>query len=149
MWGTFKTSPKSKGHVGNVPHEMAAPCEHVADQDASEPIEAVAEPTDDRVRPSHYWTWRLLSAGFSAEECEAIRGIRRDVVLAHVLRAADEGLPVRAEWCLSAELLAAIRRAVPAGGPVEIRPLLDRLPPGTRYEEVQLFLKCLGWGDNG
>jgi hypothetical protein len=95
-----------------------------------------------QVRPSHYWTWRVLSAGFSAEECEAIRGIGRDVIVDHMLRAAEEGQPVRAEWCLSGELIDALRRTVGAEEPERVGPLLSCLPPGTRYEEVQLFLKC-------
>jgi ATP-dependent DNA helicase RecQ len=93
-------------------------------------------------RPCHYWTWRLLSAGFSVEECEAIREIGRDVILDHLLRAVEEGWPVRAEWCLSAELLEALRRTGGLEEPVQVRSLLSRLPSGTRYEEVQLFLKC-------
>jgi ATP-dependent DNA helicase RecQ len=91
-------------------------------------------------RPSHYWTWRLLSAGFSVEECEAVRQIGREEILDHMLRAVEEGWPVRVEWCLSGELVAALSRTASLEEPV--RSLLARLPPGTRYEEVQLFLKC-------
>ncbi len=40
--------------------------------------------------PSHYWTRRLLSAGFTVEECAAIRGLSRDVVLEHAQRAEHE-----------------------------------------------------------
>ena len=98
-------------------------------------------PPAPEARPSHYWTWRLLSAGFSVEECEAIRGIGRDMILDHMVRAAEEGWPVRAEWCLSAELLEALQRAVTSEEPLAARSL-SRLPPGTRYKEVQLFLKC-------
>ncbi len=94
------------------------------------------------VHPSHYWTWRLLSAGFSAEECAAIRGLEPDVVLDHALQAADNGLQVRAAWCLTPELLSALESVVGDGQPEQIRPLLARLPEGTRYEQVVLFLKC-------
>jgi len=94
------------------------------------------------VQPSHYWTWRVLSAGFSAEECEAIRGIDRETMLDHVLRALDDGRPVRAEWCLSAELLTALEAAVGPDEPARIRPLLAQLPAGTRDAEVRLYLRC-------
>ena len=40
--------------------------------------------------PSHYWTWRLLSAGFSLEECAAIRGLSREIVQEHAQRAKEE-----------------------------------------------------------
>lgn len=92
--------------------------------------------------PSHYWTWRLLSAGFSAQECEAIRGLSREAILEHVIRAVEEGWPVRMERCLSAELLRALDAVVGPDQPAEIRPLLARLPSGTRYAEVQLYLMC-------
>ena len=32
---------------------------------------------------SSYWTRRLLSAGFTVDECMAIRGLPREVVLEH------------------------------------------------------------------
>ena len=35
------------------------------------------------VRPSAYWTQRLLQAGFSVDECVAIRGLSREAILAH------------------------------------------------------------------
>lgn len=54
-------------------------------------------------RPPYYWTWRLLSQGFSSEECLAIRGITREVLLDHVFHAAENGLEVRLAWNLSAE----------------------------------------------
>ena len=40
--------------------------------------------------PSHYWTQRLMAAGFSLEECAAIRGLTREVVFEHAKLAAEE-----------------------------------------------------------
>jgi ATP-dependent DNA helicase RecQ len=93
-------------------------------------------------QPPHYWTWRLLAAGFSMAECMAIRGLSREVVLDHALRAAESGLAVRAEWCLPPERLAAIASVVGRTRAEQIRPLLAQLPPGTLHEEVQIYLKC-------
>jgi uncharacterized protein YpbB len=92
-------------------------------------------------RPSYYWTWRLLSQGFQAEECQAIRGITREALLDHVCQAAENGLEVRSAWCLSAEMIAALDKVIGDNRPKQIRPLLAQLPPGTRYEEVQIYLK--------
>jgi ATP-dependent DNA helicase RecQ len=95
-------------------------------------------------RPSYYWTWRLLSQGFPADECLAVRGITRETLLDHVLQAAENGLEVRCAWCLPVELIAALDAAVDTSAgdkqPQQIRPLLAGLPPGTRYEEVQVYL---------
>lgn len=40
--------------------------------------------------PSHYWTQRLLSAGFTVDECAAIRGLSREIVLEHARLAERE-----------------------------------------------------------
>ncbi len=36
--------------------------------------------------PSHYWTLRLLAAGFTVDECAAIRGLDRQVIIEHAKR---------------------------------------------------------------
>ncbi len=60
-----------------------------AEIDRNQATEQLPSPVD---RPSYYWTWRLLSQGFSAEECLAIRGITREMLLDHVFRAEENGL---------------------------------------------------------
>jgi hypothetical protein len=104
-----------------------------------------SEPDRNRppaVRPAHYWTWRLLSKGFSAEEAAAIRRLDREVIVDHALQALEDGLPLRPEWCLTPELLAALKPLIGRTPPLSIRQLLPHLPAGTRYEEVDLYLKC-------
>jgi hypothetical protein len=83
-----------------------------------------------------------LSQGFSAEDCLAIRGITREVLLDHVLQALENGREVRPAWCLSAETMDALNAVVGDNRPQQIRPLLAQLPPGTLYAEVQIYLKC-------
>ena len=81
-------------------------CQSPRRQSGSRPA---AEQTPAAVnRPSFYWTWRLLSQGFPAEECLAIRGITRETLLDHVFQAAENGLEVRSAWCLPAETIAAL-----------------------------------------
>jgi len=98
--------------------------------------------------PSYYWTWRLLSQGFSLAECMTIRGLTREVVIEHALRAVEDGCRVRAEWCLSSGVLKAMEAAIGSGAPSRIGAILPQLPPGTRYEEVQLYLKCRQQGSD-
>ena len=45
-------------------------------------------------QPSHYWTQRLLAAGFTLDECAAIRGLSREVVLEHA-RLSDGPSPLQ------------------------------------------------------
>jgi len=77
-----KAAPASQGE----PAPAEAPPGSVA---APEPEPEPA--ADKQTRPAHYWTWRLLRAGFSVEECASIRGLRLEEVRAHARRAAEEG----------------------------------------------------------
>lgn len=117
-----------------------------AEPDASPPPATASEPTATLTlaepQPSYYWTWRLLTAGFTPDECSAIRGLDPSVVLDHALRAAEAGCFVKAAWFLSDETLRTFNDVIGPRVPERIRPLLAKLPRGTRYEEVQLFLKC-------
>jgi len=49
---------------------------------------------DPAEMPGYYWTWRLLSAGYSPRECEVIRGLSRDAVVEHVQQAKQHGLEI-------------------------------------------------------
>ncbi|HUY34682.1 MAG TPA: RecQ family ATP-dependent DNA helicase [Pirellulales bacterium] len=98
--------------------------------------------------PMHYWTWLLLSSGFTVEECMAIRGCEREVVLDHALRSVESGWIVDSSWFLSTEALRTLAEVIGPDEPARIRPLLSRLPAGIRYEEVQLFLKCRSGAKN-
>lgn len=108
-------------------------------QPAGEPPAATTD-IAPHSRPNHYWTWRLLSSGYSAEECQAIRRISEESLLDHLLRAAREGLKVDPRWILKGEQwqqLTALFGDAPA---TEIQPLLSQLPEGLRYRDVQFYL---------
>lgn len=119
--------------TASVQHERTSAAISEAHTNAAE--------SSDISLPSHYWTWRLLDRGFTPDECAAIRGVAAEVVLDHALRAAEAGHAIDARWFLNAALIAEIERVVGPGVPTRIRQLLQRLPRGTRYEEVQLVLK--------
>jgi len=105
-------------------------------------VRVAAEPRSTSAQPSHYWTWRMLAAGFTPEECSLARGLERAVVFDHALRAAEHGYPVSPEWFIAPSHLSALESLIGDETPSRIRPLLKQLPPGLRYEEIQLFLKC-------
>lgn len=113
-----------------------------ADTSTDGNAQASTSPAVFEPRPTHYWTWRLLHDGYSLEDCIAIRGLERELVLDHALRAIEAGWPVEARWFLSSEQIAAFDQVIGPAEPARIRPLLERLPRGTRYEDVQLYLKC-------
>ena len=93
-------------------------------------------------RPPYYWTWRLLSHGFQAEECSEIRGITRETLLDHLLQAAENGLQIRTDWCLPVETIAALDNWL---GTIRQNRYARSWPNfrlARAYQEVQIYLKC-------
>ncbi len=50
----------------------------------------------------YYWTWLVVSQGFTSEECLAIRRITREVFRDHLSQAAENGLEIKPGWNLAA-----------------------------------------------
>jgi ATP-dependent DNA helicase RecQ len=91
-------------------------------------------------RPPHYWTWRVLASGFSAEECQQIRGITADELCDHLLQAAKSGQPVEPRWVLNPQQLAALDRFVGKLPADRAASRLGNLPLGVKYRDVELYL---------
>ena len=142
--GQPQPSPTQPDHATESPRESEPPiaAEAPSSTEREPPIHGPAEPEADVPRPSHYWTWRLLAAGFTPDESAAIRGLERKIVIDHALRAVDSGWTVRAEWCFSSAALAVLREAVGDGSHEQIRPLMAQLPDNFRYEDVKLYIQC-------
>jgi hypothetical protein len=128
--------PSANDEVGG--EDLATSTDEPAERTAAFTGAGPAEPN----RPSHYWTWRLLKAGFTPQEIAEIRGLSEEVVLDHALRAADSGCGVDASWFMPPALVERIEQVIGPGTPTRLRTLLERLPHGTRYEHVQLVLKA-------
>jgi ATP-dependent DNA helicase RecQ len=79
--------------------------------------------------PPHYWTWRVLASGFSAEECRQIRGLTAAELTSHLLDAATSGQPVEPRWVFTREQLAALDRLANTDSP----------PAGFTSREVELY----------
>jgi ATP-dependent DNA helicase RecQ len=108
---------------------------------STSPKEDVTPYAPESDAPRHYWTWRLLDAGFSIQECLAIRGAVEDDLWDDVTRAEDEEMPFPLEAVLEPSLLATLDELVEESTDARIRPLLEELPSGTRYEQVALYLR--------
>jgi ATP-dependent DNA helicase RecQ len=94
------------------------------------------------VKPSFYWSWRLLWDGFTADECRQIRGLDDQQLVSHLLQAMDQQFPVSVGWMFSQQQLATLEDVVGDQVPRRLRPLLQRLPPEFRREHLQLYLRC-------
>jgi ATP-dependent DNA helicase RecQ len=96
---------------------------------------------EESAKPSYYWTWRLLSAGFPPDECAAIRGIPRKIVFEHAVRAVKNGFVVKQEWIMASELLATLDSLPAELRAGDLNDLMLQLPPTVTREEIMLYRK--------
>jgi ATP-dependent DNA helicase RecQ len=85
----------------HIPHidELGGPS-YIVDGGAAQPPAPHVSELPTSQRPTYYWTWRVLSQGFSADECMAIRGITREDLHNHLSQAAENGLMIEADRTL-------------------------------------------------
>jgi hypothetical protein len=128
-------APRARPAAERLAAERPAPENH------DEPTtKAAGLAAADRSATPHFWTWRVLSAGISADECRQIRGLDADTLYDHVLRAGREGQPVEAAWLLSGQQIATLDTLIGTRPLSEIRALAAHLPPGIKFRDVQLYL---------
>jgi ATP-dependent DNA helicase RecQ len=107
------------------------------------------DPAKRNSRPEHYWTWRLFDAGFTADECMAIRNIDRQTLLQHAVQAAEDGRLVAPRWCLSEETLGILEAAVGSANPDDLESVMLRIPNRIGTQEVRLFLASRAASEEG
>ena len=96
------------GQPSIAPHVTSEPGASARDVAVPSPTNASRQgrwyridlPDADQEVDSYYWTWRLLADGYRIEHVALVRGLERGEVIQQLLRAARNGMPVRAEWLL-------------------------------------------------
>jgi len=105
-------------------------------------------PVADTVREAHeaagphYWTWRLMSEGFSIEECAAIRQLDIATVLDHANSALNAGWQVKPDWLLPPDCAVLLQElsVFPTPGDVaKLQAQMPNVPP----ERLKLAIRCL------
>jgi len=94
------------------------------------------------VRPSWYWSWRLLNDGYSVADCLAIRGIGEADLLDHLACAVEENAFIDFHWLVTESDLTWLEGNCPADGDGIVRPLMESLPAAVSPQIVSLFVKC-------
>lgn len=96
-----------------------------------------ARPADGEKLP-HYWTWRVLAAGFSADEACQVRNLNRPALVEHLLAAAQDGCAVDLGWVFSAAQQQELKRLLANGAAIE---RAGKGPPsGISWAEAELYL---------
>ncbi len=125
--------------------------EYAAGKDLPDRTSALGPPAKPRraVRekrtPTVLATGKLLEEGRSVGEIAEIRSLDLTTVIGHVERLVQDGATLDLSPSLPApERTARIREALLAAGPDALRPVRERLGPGTSYEEIRIVRASLG-----
>ena len=117
------------------------------EQDA--PAAAPDDPDGSSTEAAHYWTWRLFDAGFSLDECMAIRNIDRETVWEHAVAAAEDGLRLDPRRFFAEETLKEMEASVGEVNREEIELAVPRLLRQFGAREARLYLACRAVAEDG
>ncbi len=101
-------------------------------------------PDEGAIKPTFYWTWRLLADGYSATHLQQVRGIDLETVYEHAILAAQNQLSIRPEWLLTADLREQLEGVLRESESLELSELLTQLPSTISPQQLRYYLKCLG-----
>ncbi len=68
------------------------------------------EMNPDVASAPYWWSWRLLSDGYSVADCAAIRRLKSDEILRHAIAAHESGLVLQARWFFGSSELSALEQ---------------------------------------
>ena len=93
------------------------------------------------IKPSFYWTWRLMADGYSTSDLQQMRGIELETVFDHAILAAQNRLPTQLKWLLSPSEVRQIEQLIDDVGTTEFSELFAELPPNLSVKQIQYYLK--------
>ncbi len=99
------------------------------------------EPAGRKIKPSFYWTWKLLQDGYTPDELQQVRQINYATVVDHATRAVEQGYQLHPEHVLSSAKLSNLKKTIDARQGVELKELLAELPPEISAGELVYFWK--------
>ena len=116
--------------------------EHATALASTNAIERLDSAASSTAKPSFYWTWKLLSEGYSVDQIQQVRNLDADTVLEHAVRAAEDQLQVEPGWVLSNTKQTFLNQFVDQHSDQRPAGLLSKLPAGVTAHELLLFLAC-------
>ncbi len=103
-------------------------------------------PAADQIKPSYYWTWRLLKEGYQRQHVQQIRSLDTATIFSHAIRAAEEGMDSQPLWLLSSAKIEMLEQYIQSQTPnvshEDPTPqMLAGLPDNLRIEELLYYFK--------
>ena len=90
------------------------------------------------VQPSWYWTWRLLSEGYTPAESAIVRQMSLDQVRDHAIQAAEAGHNVAPDWFFSEPQIAQLQQLLDEF-PQNWRQAIRQSQGGVNYNQLALY----------
>ena len=92
------------------------------------------------LKPSFYWTWKLLSDGYGSQDIQQIRHLEIGTIYDHAIRAGENNLPIDEHWLLSTSQINQLRDFVESYSIENVNQNLTRLPEGVSAQQLKFFL---------
>ena len=96
----------------------------------------------DAMRPSYYWTWKLLDDGYNVSQVEQIRQIDSQSIEEHLQLASENHLESRAEWLLTTSQIKRLSQYTTENATLAKAALISRLPDELQTHQLLYFLNC-------
>jgi ATP-dependent DNA helicase RecQ len=96
----------------------------------------------DAVKPSYYWTWKLVGDGYGIEEVQQIRQIDVETLQQHLLQAAENRFESAPHWLLSDAQISRLTQYVGENEGLAKAALISRLPAELTTQQLLYFLNC-------
>jgi ATP-dependent DNA helicase RecQ len=98
-------------------------------------------PGSGESRPNYFWTWRLFHDGYSIDHVCAVRNLEKETVFEHMIRAAENKLPVETDWLIDPKTAKTISNFVSENSGVRMPKMMAKLPKEVHSNELLLFMK--------
>ena len=96
-------------------------------------------PDSETMKPSYYWTWRLLADGYAPQHLLQIRQLDKATIFDHVNRAVENGLPCHSNWLLSDQQVATLEEFIDDQDAPDLAELMANIPDGVNASELMYF----------
>lgn len=107
------------------------------------PIEREKEPKASKKSnktPSHEETFELYRKGQTIEEIAQIRGVKKDTILAHLIKCEEEGKDVNWQEMTDKKIEKIVLEAVDQVGMEYLKPIKELLPEEISYYDIKVVL---------
>ena len=109
------------------------------DEPSSHRIDSAAKTV---IKPSYFWTWRLMKEGFSLAEVQQVRQIDENTVVEHLNIAAENSFEIDSGWLLSEQQISELENFVDQHRGQTRTTMISQLPNSLTSLQLIYYLKA-------